>query len=110
MSLILFNISSLPHVSITKPERLMLSVKVTSVCLQNHREHINIPYGKVSMFNVNVLICACCKHCALNGRGAKNLFTTLKKYIFQNAQEIKVKYNIIRITHFYSSIISILNS
>jgi hypothetical protein len=63
------------------------------------------------MLNVNVPTCACCKHCALNGKRTKNLLYDIKKkYAFQNAQLIKILYDIIRVAHFHSSMSSILNS
>jgi hypothetical protein len=66
------------------------------------------------MFNVNIIIyIAYCNYCVFNGRRAKNpLLRYLQKniYVFKNAQVIKIHYNIVRVTHFHSSMTSILNS
>jgi len=66
----------------------------------------------VSMFNVNILICtAYCEYCVFSGKRAKISFTIFTKNVwFEKAQVIKVQYNIIRVTHFHSSMTSILNS
>jgi 2-iminoacetate synthase ThiH len=65
------------------------------------------------MYNVNIIICtAYCNYCVFNGRRAKNpLLRYLQKmYVFKYAQVIKIHYDIIRVTHFHSSMTSILNS